>query len=1267
MTHQRIAEHIEIDWLDRQSPATACPCCAYTGPVRQYIDIDYQPPEARHRFILQICPSCSVRFVDNTHTMDYATETLIAIGWDVYQIQLGAGVWPISAPLTRVDKPAGSRVLEIGGAYGFGLDFCIRARGWTGEGFDPSPLAAFGARELDLTVSQDYFEDKDVARGPYDVVIATEVIEHLERPPEFLSLMRRALADDGILVLSTPDAAWITPALPAAQMMPLLSPGAHIVLQTAESLEKALKAAGFTDVKIKCGGLSLVAYASASPFSLNEDEAAGRAAYRRYLVERSRLTSELSDLRLGFAGRGYFEACNDGDTQAAEAAWAALLPAAQARFGLNLETLAALPAEAADTSLARLGEIMPLGLGMILFSRAMYLLGRDAGRAEILPLFILARDAAAALLNALGKRSLTDGLTASLAGLIEQEIILCRAEAAEPDSLPALIAMAVGQEGGALVWRGFTGYVNAGALDLAARLKTSLGLDLPAHTLPDDLRRDGLLSLANLALAPGGDTQAAFVYAKELCALADERSASAVILQAFTRLVNASDYEAAWAAASAYNVTALAEAARDEVSGQDAKLAGVMLDLAAGDPAAVPDRLQGLDIPAAQRGKLLLEAFIRLVNASRYEEAQDFIATHDVAALAAVQEGKVADDTGLARIVLDLAVGDPAAVPARLQTVALAPGLAEKMLLEAFIRLVNGKRYEEAEAFAAAHGVQSLAMVNQEAAGQDAQAALVTILLEHGDPAAVPALLAALTLPAVLNSTLTLEAFMRLVNTARYKEALAFSATHNVPALAAQVGGEVARNTRLSEIALDLSAGDPADVPARLEGVDLPDALRGRLLLEAFIRLVNASRYAEAQAFINTHDVPALASLCEGAVVNDTGLARIVLDLAVGDPAAVPARLAGLALPVALHEKMLLEAFSRLVSAARHPEAMEYAAAHHIATLIPRAESTGQNAAIAWAVAELAAGDPAVVPARLAGLGITPERVRDLHFGAYTGLINAARYEDAEALAGADPANFRALPEASGKAARDARLAEVMLDLQRHRMAQACAKVLQLERREGEQPLFSTLYVDGFVHLINAAQYDEARAIAANRAIERRLPACPKPLQYDARAALLMLELQPGGHAERIPQLLDEAITAGLPPPRLNTLVFAAFVTLVNAGDFATARLLRHVADPLLQKLRPPLDDAARNALFAAGMLALQDRDECRRAVILFARLRDDLVKQTPPGDEPGPLFWHAMRGEVMALHRLDRSADVTALLQSFIPAYASAPDDLRAQLGENV
>jgi hypothetical protein len=61
--------------------------------------------------------------------------------------------------------------------------------------------------------------------------------------------------------------------------------------------------------------------------------------------------------------------------------------------------------------------------------------------------------------------------------------------------------------------------------------------------------------------------------------------------------------------------------------------------------------------------------------------------------------------------------------------------------------------------------------------------------------------------------------------------------------------------------------------------------------------------------------------------------------------------------------------------------------------------------------------------------------------------------------------------------------------------------------------------------------------------------------------------------------------------------------------------------------------------------------------------LRDGLVKQAPKGQPAGPLFWPALRGEVIALHQLNRGAEATTLLRSFIDTYPGAPDDLREQL----
>nr|HQU05276.1 class I SAM-dependent methyltransferase [Acidocella sp.] len=497
----RIAEHIEIAWAADTHHRLACPNCGHNGDAAKLLDIDYRPPDAEHFYQIHICSACTALFFDNVETMDYGTPELIEIGWHIYQTQIGAGIWPITEPLTRIAKPAGARLLEIGGAYGFGLDFGVRARGWVGEGYDPSPLAEFGIRELGLTVTQDYFEEKDLAKGPYDVVIATEVVEHLAHPPGFFQLMRRALADNGILMLTTPNGALVAPAQAANILLPTLSPGAHLVLQTAHSLQIALQNAGFSHVQILETDMTLIAYASAAAFTLGQDVAAGRAMFRQYLVERGRVAEPESDLRFGFAGRGMFEAVQDGDYDAAEAAWSVLVPAAKQRFALDLNSMTALPAATARASLADLARIIPLGLGMILYSRAIYLLCRGQKRADVLPVFRMSLAALDALQGALAQRSLIDGLSASLLGATKAEILLCLADTAHPDTVAE--AQSLLQQDAAsitIIWRAFVSLVSSGAFETARHLQKALELYLPDNSFAFELRRDALFSLGVLAL-----------------------------------------------------------------------------------------------------------------------------------------------------------------------------------------------------------------------------------------------------------------------------------------------------------------------------------------------------------------------------------------------------------------------------------------------------------------------------------------------------------------------------------------------------------------------------------------------------------------------------------------------------------------------------------------------------------------------------------------------------------------------------------------------
>jgi len=239
----------------------------------------------------------------------------------------------------------------------------------------------------------------------------------------------------------------------------------------------------------------------------------------------------------------------------------------------------------------------------------------------------------------------------------------------------------------------------------------------------------------------------------------------------------------------------------------------------------------------------------------------------------------------------------------------------------------------------------------------------------------------------------------------------------------------------------------------------------------------------------------------------------------------------------------------------------------------------------------------------------------------------------------------------------------MMLDLQRGRVASAVERMAALEQAGADAATLGALYVDAFIRLVNDGDFALARQMAEGEGVEQRLPHCTAPARQDALVALLLQELQPGGNAARVPDRVTALRPTQISAAQLRELTLIAFTTLVNQQEFGAARALLAPVEPELLALRPPFDPAGRDALFAAGALYLEDEQEWRRGASCFGRLRDALAKSAPPGAAPEPLFWPALRGEVVALHRLERYEEATLLLREFIGAYPDAPEDLQQQI----
>jgi len=172
-------------------------------------------------------------------------------------------LFPVIEPLLKA-LPAGSSVLDLGCGNGTFLAL-FRGRGWKLFGTDFSPTGIAIARE-NFPDIQFFLADSTsptaeiLARvGSVDVVLSTEVIEHLYDPRGFLRNAHQLLKPGGKLVLSTPYHGYFKNLMLALtgkldQHFTVLWDHGHIKFWSRKTLTHALKEAGFAEIKFAGAG-----------------------------------------------------------------------------------------------------------------------------------------------------------------------------------------------------------------------------------------------------------------------------------------------------------------------------------------------------------------------------------------------------------------------------------------------------------------------------------------------------------------------------------------------------------------------------------------------------------------------------------------------------------------------------------------------------------------------------------------------------------------------------------------------------------------------------------------------------------------------------------------------------------------------------------------------------------------------------------------------------------------------------------------------------
>lgn len=430
---------MRIDWIEGGTLALECPICASSGPKSLVLRTD-SPFPGRDRLMVVRCPSCGAAFYDDLDPPAYENTAGTDVALKFY-LEQGAGIDAMIAPLFRFRRDRVRSCLEVGCGFGFSLDFARHAFGWQVRGIDPSPMAAAGRALLGLDITPSYLTAHTaLGDARFDVILCSEVIEHVADPHRFLAGIAHALEPTGVLALSTPNAAAVTPGTPDGKLLPILSPGFHFVLFSEAALSHLLAAQGFPHVAVWASPHTVYAMASRQPLDLLEGAEVDRRLYRRYLGQRMAEISVDTPLGLGLAYRLYAEFVTAGEYSEACAVLARLREAYATCYGLDLEDPASVAASlsGAPRTFDEFAGALPFNLTGVLHFRGLAELRAGGDPSRALAYFRAASRAGVCVRSVLRGIGADDGETENLLWATRLCAVYCLAQLDPPAALAEL-------------------------------------------------------------------------------------------------------------------------------------------------------------------------------------------------------------------------------------------------------------------------------------------------------------------------------------------------------------------------------------------------------------------------------------------------------------------------------------------------------------------------------------------------------------------------------------------------------------------------------------------------------------------------------------------------------------------------------------------------------------------------------------------------------------------------------------------------------------
>lgn len=153
--------------------------------------------------------------------------------------------------------PANSRVLDVGCGTGSVTVIANSNRNNTVIAVEPDSERAAIAKSRGVAVHVGYLDEAFIAsNGPFDVVMAADVLEHTASPADLLRLMRLAVKPNGVVLISVPNVAhWsvrLNLCLGRFEYEPVgIMDATHLRWFTAQTISSLVEESGLSVVNIQ--------------------------------------------------------------------------------------------------------------------------------------------------------------------------------------------------------------------------------------------------------------------------------------------------------------------------------------------------------------------------------------------------------------------------------------------------------------------------------------------------------------------------------------------------------------------------------------------------------------------------------------------------------------------------------------------------------------------------------------------------------------------------------------------------------------------------------------------------------------------------------------------------------------------------------------------------------------------------------------------------------------------------------------------------------